>query len=159
MKRCPNCKWESAKPNNYCEKCLHDLRYDIGGGREVHLVTVYSEEEALVLEGLLKSEGIHFYRRNDRVGDFLKATTGNIEIGLNIFVSEKDHELARDLINSEPVPLDELDFQNEEVTEGHKAEELADQCLEKETTISNTTTIVLMVMIIFALYFIMKLNG
>lgn len=156
MKSCPKCQWENARSNNYCENCMHDLRYDIGGGREVHLITVFSEEEALVLEGLLKSEGIHFYRRNDRVGDFLKATTGSIDIGLNIFVPEKDYEFARELINSEPAPLDELDFQGEEVTEGHKGEELADQSLEKETTSSNTMIIVLLIIIALVFYLIMS---
>ena len=114
MVKCPNCQQENVESRNFCENCMEDLRYDSEAGKEVHLVTVFSEEEALVLEGLLKSEGIHFYRRNDRVGDFLKATTGTTDIGLSIFVSEKDYTLAHELINSEPVPFDETEFQNDD---------------------------------------------
>lgn len=154
MAKCPNCGWENAESKNYCENCMEDMRYDADGAKEVLLVTVFSEEEALVLEGLLKSEGIYFYRRNDRVGDFLKGTTGSGEIGLSIFVSEKDYDLAHELINSEPVPFDDIFSQHEE-NKKDIGEEKEDVLL-RETGEGTSSLLITVLLIVFVIYLLIR---
>ncbi len=115
MVLCPNCNCENEAVNNYCEYCMEDLRFVEEKSTEELLITVATEEEALVLEGLLKSAGIYSSRRYCKIGEYLKISTGSSSLGINLYVSKHDYEFAHQLINSEPV---DFDYGDEELDEG-----------------------------------------
>lgn len=122
MAYCKQCKETRDDHLTYCPVCSNillnpdDDDEKVEGVKEVLLTTISSEEESLVVEGLLKSAEIFYIRRYDRIGDYLKVSMGTTTQGVSLYVREDDYDFAKSLLESEPEDLDALyeDFANGE---------------------------------------------
>ena len=102
---CPDCSALLNKGDEICEQSTHDIA-------EVLLVSIATEEEALVIEGLLKSAEVYYIRRYDKIGDYLKVAMGTTTLGVSLYVREEDLEFANALLESEPEDLDQMFDEN-----------------------------------------------
>lgn len=149
MKYCPKCHKEYGNGYEMCSECMVEL---IDGENEEVLLASYSfEEEALVIEGLLKSIGIPYIRRYDKFGDYLKITTGTTRMGISIYVAEKDYEFAKEILNSEH------EFSEELLEEDEDKEMSIDNREQKDDDTYNTMEIGHQPFSFFSLFFLLVL--
>lgn len=71
------------------------------------LKNVADEQEAALVESILGTEGIPIQRKHKEAGAYLEVYMGMSHYGIDIFVPERELELAKGLIESEVLDMPE----------------------------------------------------
>lgn len=75
----------------------------------VHLIEVYNEVEADIVEGLLMENGIPSIKKYKGTKGYMKILLGT-PLGVDIFVDPKDYEQAKEILESMDANDDNLDY-------------------------------------------------
>lgn len=126
MAWCPNCKAEYREGFDVCKKCECSLVEKLEEENEeemttyenhdVFLINTRDDIEASVIEGILSASNIAVTIKYRDAGGYLNIYMGNSVMGTDIYVSEKDYELAKEIISAE------IDAQSEEYIEESEEE-------------------------------------
>lgn len=123
MPWCPSCKYEYEEGVRDCPDCRIPLveelplpkpkekreLWPIEHDPPVGVLTVYSEQEAAMVEALFRSEGIPTAKIYPGAGSYLKAYMGNPITPVELTVPQSYEEQARALLEErESTPQDEL---------------------------------------------------
>ena len=116
MAYCTKCKREYAKGAETCEDCglalienspeKEPLEYD----KEAFLIEVGNELEAQMIINMLNNAGIPCLRKYVSSGDMLKIY-GFVNFGSKLYVPSKALEKARELIQFEPLEMDDTQYE------------------------------------------------
>lgn len=79
----------------------------------VHLVEVYNEIEADIVEGLLEENGIPSIRKYKGTQGYMKVLLGT-SLGVDIFVDPKDYEQAKEVLENIDMNDDNLTYPDDE---------------------------------------------
>lgn len=86
----------------------HDKEKDF-----VHLIQVYNDVEAEIVEGLLKGYGISVIKKYKGNKGFMKVLMGTA-LGVDIFVKAQDFETAKEIIENIDLSEAQSDFPYED---------------------------------------------
>ncbi|MEA4961936.1 hypothetical protein SDC9_190026 [bioreactor metagenome] len=79
----------------------------------VHLVQVYNDIEADIVEGLLKDYGIVSIKRYKGTKGYMKVIMGTA-LGVDIFVKPEDYKQAKEILENIDINDDDLDYPGNE---------------------------------------------
>lgn len=112
MPWCPKCRTEYRQGFAICNDCglqlVENLEkenedLDFSENRWCLLTEIYSENEAGIIESLLKSYGIQVLRKDRGAGAYLRIYMGLSNLGIDLYVPENQLDEARILIDFQPV--------------------------------------------------------
>ncbi len=81
--------------------------------REVFLMTLGEDMQVEIVEEELKSAGIPLLKKHRQGGDYLSIYMGNSMFGVDLYVSEDNYDIAREIIHD----LGITDIEGKQVTE------------------------------------------
>lgn len=119
MPWCPVCQLEYMEGKKICSDCNKRLADDKIPDPIVEYVEgefLYSaadEMEAVIIESLLRSEGIQTMRKYREAGDFLVVYMGTSSFGIDIHVPEEQLERAQEIIDGRPIASNNDEDENE----------------------------------------------
>lgn len=73
----------------------------------IFLKNVANEQEAVLVESILKTEGIPVRKRHKEAGDYLKVYMGMSQYGIDLYVPENALDLAKGLLGAEVLDMPE----------------------------------------------------
>ncbi len=83
---------------------------------------VADEQEAVMVESILGTEGIPVQRRHKEDGDYLAVYMGMSRYGIDLFVPEEAEDLAKGLLESEVIDMPEETGSEEVIKAAEKYE-------------------------------------
>ncbi len=86
------------------------------------LMNVADDQEAVLVESVLGTENIPVQRKYKEAGNYLEVYMGMSRYGIDLFVPEDAHELAKGLLDSETVDMPEETGMEEVAEEAVKYE-------------------------------------
>lgn len=119
MPWCPKCKTEYREGFNVCSDCNIELvpelpqepdeNANVVNDKETFLISVANDMEAKVIEELLSSHNIPVLRKYKGAGGYLQIYMGVTIFGIDLFVSSRELETAKEILAAEYRPLIEYD--------------------------------------------------
>lgn len=119
MPWCPKCKTEYREGFNICSDCNIELVPELPQDsdenantinyKEAFLISVANDMEAKVIEALLSSHDIPVLRKYKGAGGYLQVYMGATIFGIDLFVSSRELETAKEILAAEYRPLIEYD--------------------------------------------------
>ena len=110
MPWCPKCKAEYREGFTICSDCNVELVTELEStpdgnanlvyDREAFLISVTDDSEAKAIEALLRPYGISVLRKYKGAGEYLQVYMGLTIYGIDLFVSSRELETAKEVIDA-----------------------------------------------------------